>query len=84
MSGYVMQQKVAKTMELGGSGAMVSSGIGGWVTQNHDLIYFFFGLTGALTAILGLLISIYYKQKADARAAELHKAKMREFTRHKT
>jgi hypothetical protein len=33
---------------------------------------------GALVAILGLVVQIYYKRKADKRAEELHKLRLEE------
>lgn len=76
----IVSQKIAKGAELVGSATMVSSGIGGWIAENHDIIYFTFGCVGAITALCGFIASLYYKMKADRRAQEIHIAKLRELT----
>lgn len=43
----------------------------GWLTSNE-----IYGLIGAAVAVVGLLVTWYYKREANRRHAELHEIKM--------
>lgn len=69
--------KTAKGMEVAGSGVAVTSGFGGWVAENHDLIWASGVFVGAFCAVAGLLVTLVFKIKSNRRDQERHEMDMK-------
>jgi len=52
------------------------AGLIGWASQINWI-----GLTGALVAVGGLVVSFYFQHKRDKRESELHQAKLQDLKR---
>ncbi len=70
-------QKAAQTAEVGGSVTALGSGLAGFITQNHELIWALGVLTGVVVAILGFFVNLHYKKREDERAQERHVVEMK-------
>lgn len=66
-----MNDKVAGTMLVTGSGTAVGGGSWLlWLAENHHAIASLGVIVGSACAVLGLLVTIYYKHKASKRRAD--------------
>lgn len=70
----VAAQKVGNGMTAGGS----ATAIGVWVADNHELIWFIFGVIGVLVAVVGVCIQLIFQLKRNKREVELHVLKLEE------
>ena len=66
-------QEVSKVMEIAGAATAAGSGISGWISTNHELIWFSGIVVGSVVGVVGLLINWYYKYKDDKRKERLAK-----------
>lgn len=65
---------------LTGSGATITAGsaLGGWISANHEVIWFCFGIVGVIVGLVGLCVQIHFARLKDKRHAEYHAIRMEE------
>jgi hypothetical protein len=68
-------EKIAEASTAIGAGTAISSGIGGFISQNHEIIWFIGVVCGCIAGIGGLIVMAWYKHKDNQRLDKLYRMK---------
>lgn len=76
MKAEILGLKVGRGMEVGGIAMSTGSAIGGYISQNAEIIWAAGIAAGILFGAIGVIITLVFKIRADRRDAEKHRAEM--------